>query len=217
MVLPSTKSSEVIGSTNFTFHVFISTYLLCYISSLKKGISAINLLDDSRFEQFLRRIISKIKLQNSDIFNEEEVDKLVTIFQVEKESLLLAIKTLVYFFKRLLKFILMPIHLKNDFQVMGLNNEKADLIVKLWASETKTTLDELGSDSIEKLNDSLDFTWCLNAELSSDYCKKTKVPKAYLSLSKERKNTEMELTHSKLYSMFLQFEAIQNELDNLEI
>lgn len=183
--------------------------------SLAKGITAINLLDDSRFEQFLRRIISKMKLQDSEIFNEEEVEKLLKIFHVEKDDLVLSIKTLVYIFKRLLKFILMPINLKNDFQLLGLNNEKADIIVKLWSTETKTILDVLGSK--EKPNDSLDFTWRLNAELSSEYCKKSKVPKAYLSLSKEKKDTEIELTHSELYSMFLQFEAIQNELDNLDI
>ncbi|CAH2230180.1 jg12525 [Pararge aegeria aegeria] len=43
--------------------------------SLKKGIEVINQLDESRFEQFLRRIVVKLKLQDSDIFTEEERSK----------------------------------------------------------------------------------------------------------------------------------------------
>lgn len=158
-----------------------------------------------------------MKLQESDIFNEDEIQKLIKIFQVEEESLFVAIKTLVYIFKRLLKYILMPVNVKNDFQSISLNNEKADIIVKIFSSETKTVLDELGSKSIESSDNSLNFSWSLNAELSSEHCIKTKVPKAYLSMSRVKENTQIELTHSELYSMFLQFEAIQNELDNLDL
>lgn len=108
----------------------------------------------------------------------------------------------------------MPVNLKNDLKTIGLNNEKADSIVKVWSAETRATLEELGSTT-DATNGSLNFSWKLNAELSSDYRKKCKIPKAYLSLKRERNETEVELTHPELYSIFLQFESIQNELDNL--
>lgn len=185
--------------------------------SLSKGVSIINQLDDARFEQFLRRIVSKMKMQDNEIFSDDEKDKLLKIFQLDQESLLIAIKTIIFVFKRLLKYIFMPIDLKTDLKSIGLNNEKADIIVKIWSSEIRTTLNELGTETVDKYNKSLNFSWKVNAELSSDYCKKTKVAKAYLLLSTENDNTEIELSHSELYSMFLQFEAIQNEIDNLGI
>lgn len=179
--------------------------------------SIINQLENVRFEQFLRRIIAKMKIQDTEVFNEDEKEKLLKIFQLDQESLLIAIKTIIFLFKRLLKYIFMPNDLKNDLKALGLCNEKAEFMVKIWSTETRATLNDLGSESMDKYNENLNFSWKINAELSSDYCKKTKTPKAYLLLSSENQNTEIELTHPELYSMFLQFEAIQIELDNIGI
>ncbi|KAJ8718424.1 hypothetical protein PYW08_002661 [Mythimna loreyi] len=183
--------------------------------SLSKGITIINQLDEARFEQFLRRIVAKLKLPGTEIFTEEERLKLEKIFGIDQENLILSIKTLQYIFKRMLKYIFMPIDLKNDLKTIGLSNEKAESIVKVWSAETRTTLDEIGSVVADETNDSLNFSWKLNAELSSDFRKKCKIPKAYLSLRGQMNETEIELTHPELYSIFLQFESIQNELDNL--
>ncbi|XP_047029409.1 uncharacterized protein LOC124637113 [Helicoverpa zea] len=183
--------------------------------SLNKGISITNHLDDTRFEQFLRRIVMKLKLPTTEIFTEDERLKLEKIFSTDQENLVLSIKTLQYIFKRMLKYIFMPNDLKNDLKTIGLSNEKSEAIVKIWSAETRTSLNELGSMASSETNDSLIFSWKLNAELSSDYRKKYKIPKAYLSFTRENDETEVELTHPELYSMFLQFESIQNELDNL--
>ncbi|KAJ2949661.1 hypothetical protein O0L34_g15588 [Tuta absoluta] len=179
--------------------------------SLKTGIVLINQLEDTRFEQFLRRIVTKMKLQDSEIFTEDERKKLEMIFKVDEEQLLLAIKTVLYLFKRMLKFILMPTDLKSGLDKIGLSNEKADFFVKVWSTETRSTLSEMTI----KDGDSFNFSWKLNAELSSEYRKKCKVPKAYVTVSGKTEETETEMTHPELYSVFLQFESIQNELDNI--
>ncbi|XP_039758509.1 COMM domain-containing protein 10-like [Pararge aegeria] len=183
--------------------------------SLKKGIEVINQLDESRFEQFLRRIVVKLKLQDSDIFTEEERSKLEKIFQINEEQLLLAIKSILYLFKRLLKFIFMPINLKNDLLSIGFNNEKTSFLIKVWSTETSMVLNDMTSSSNEKYEDDPVLHWKLNAELSSEYQKKCKVPKAYISFLGKNDQTEIEVTHQDLNSMFLQIEAIQSELDNL--
>ncbi|XP_047996195.1 COMM domain-containing protein 10-like [Leguminivora glycinivorella] len=183
-------------------------------ASFSKGIAVVNQLDTSKFEQFLRRIVTKLKVQDAEIFTEEEQQKLQKIFNVTDEQLLLAIKTLLYVFKRLLKFVFMPKNLKNDLETMGFLNDKAEIILKTWSVETKTMVNELDTETQKHL-ETLNFSWRVNAELSSDYHKKSKVPKAYLSFSSGENETEIEFTHPELYSMFLQFESIQNELDNL--
>lgn len=194
----------------FLFILLISTHI-----SLQKGIVIMNKLEDTKFEQLLRRIVGKMKLQDTEIFTQEERQKLEKIFKVDEDSLLLAIKTMLYLFKRMLKFIFMPVDLKNDLDKIGLVNDKAEVIVKVWSNETRETLEELGSDGIDKYGENLNFSWKLNAELSSDYRKKYKVPKVYLSLNGENRETEIEMTHPELYSVFLQLESVQNELDNI--
>ncbi|CAG9116841.1 unnamed protein product [Plutella xylostella] len=183
--------------------------------SLVQGISAINQLQESKFEKFLMRIVAKIKQQDTEVFTEEERNKLEKIFDISEEKLILAIITIVYLFKRMLKYIFMPANLKSDLKEIGLSDDKSDTFIKVWSNETRSTLDELGSENIDKQDDSLQFSSKINAELSSDISKKSKIPKAYLKFSDQNKEIEMELTHSELYSMFLQFESIQHELDNL--
>ncbi|XP_026750018.1 uncharacterized protein LOC113510710 [Galleria mellonella] len=183
--------------------------------SLNKGINIINKFEEIKFEQFLRRIVAKFKLQDTEIFTEDERQKLEKIFNVNEENLFLAIKSILYIYKKMLKYIFMPINLKTNLTSIGLSNEKADIIVKVWSSDTRTTLTNLGSESIDCNEDAINFSWKLNVELSSGYRKKCKVPKSYISLSGIKTDTEIEFTHSELYSMFLQLESIQNELDNL--
>ncbi|XP_053611723.1 uncharacterized protein Vlet [Plodia interpunctella] len=183
--------------------------------SLNKGITVINLLDETKFEQFLRRIIAKLKVQDTEIFSEDERQKLEKIFKISEDDLLLSIRTIIYLFRRMLKHIFMPSILKEELSKIGINSEKSECMVKAWSIETKAALNEMDSTTINENGENLNFTWKLNAELSSGYQKKCKMPKAYLTLLGKQSETELELTHPELYSVFLQFESIQNELDNL--
>lgn len=171
-------------------------------------------MEETKFEQFLRRIVAKLKLQDTDIFTEDERQKLEKIFKVDEENLLLAIRTVLYLYKRMLKYIFMPSDLKDELVKLGLNNEKAEYIVKVWSAETRLTLNEIDSKTIDEQSEDLNFSWKLNAELSSVYQKKCKIPKAYITLSEKKSESELELTHPELYSIFLQLESVQNELDN---
>ncbi|XP_068622744.1 COMM domain-containing protein 10 [Battus philenor] len=183
---------------------------------IQKGIQIINRLEDAKFEPFLKRIITKLRLQDVDIFTEEEKNKLLIIFKIDESALLIAIKTIIYLHKRLLKFIFMPVDLQSDLMEVGFNKEKAEYIVKIWSSEISNTLNELVSKSKDKHDgETQNFSWKLNAELSSDIQKKCKIPKVYLFISENNKGQDIELTHSDLYTMFIQLESVQNELDNL--
>ncbi|CAH2087041.1 unnamed protein product [Euphydryas editha] len=182
--------------------------------SLKKGIDLINHLEETKFEQFLRRIVVKLKNQDIEIFTEEERRKLEKIFKLNDQQLLLSIKTIMYIFKRMLKFIFMPADLKSDLLDVGFNEEKVNFFIKVWSHETKLTLNDLASTS-NKYEGNPNLQWKLNTELSSEFNKKSKVPKAYVSFLGEHEVTEVELTHQELNSIFLQIESIQNELDNI--
>lgn len=187
----------------------------CFFFSLQKGIQIINQLEDVKFEPFLKRITTKLRLQESEVFTEEEKNKLQAVFKIDEETLLIAIKTVIYVYKRLSKFLFMPNDLHNDLLDTGFNKEKAEHFVKVWSVDISSTLDDLVSSASNKYDSNPNFTWKLNTELSSDIQKKSNVPKAYLLISNNSNGQELELTHSDLYTMFIHLESIQNELDNV--
>ncbi|CAH2049427.1 unnamed protein product, partial [Iphiclides podalirius] len=152
--------------------------------NVQKGIQIINQLEDIKFEPFLRRIATKLRLQESEVFTEGERNKLQVVF-------------------------------KKDLLDIGFKKEKAEFIVKVWSLEISSTLNDLVSKANDKCDNNQNFSWKLNTELSSDIHKRSKVPKAYLLISDNNLEQEMELTHSDLYTVFIQLESIQNELDNV--
>lgn len=144
-----------------------------------------------------------------------EKRKLEKIFSINEEQLHFAIKTILYIYKRILKFIFMPVNLKNDLQNVGIEDEKVSCFIKVWSTETNATLHNLSSLTNEKYENNPNIHWKLNTELSSEYHKKTKIPKAYIAFCGKKSVSEMELSHQELHSIFLQIESIQSELDNL--
>ena len=156
-----------------------------------------------------------MKQQDTEIFTEDEKSKLEKIFRINEEQLLFAIKTILYIYKRILKFIFMPVNLKNDLQNVGIEEEKVSCFIKVWSTETNFALNNLSSLTNEKYENNPNINWKLNTELSSEYHKKTKIPKAYITFSGKNDISEMELSHQELNSIFLQIESIQTELDNL--
>lgn len=163
----------------------------------------------------MKRIVVKLKIQDLEIFSEDEKKKLEKIFKINEDQLVLAIKTIIYIFKRILKYIFKPVNLTNDLKMLGFNSEKTASIIKVWSIETSSTLNDLTSTTENKCQDNPDFNWKLNTELSSEYQRKCKIPKAYIKMSDKHNETEVELTHKEIHSLFLQIESIQNELDNL--
>lgn len=179
---------------------------------MSKGVELINPLDETKFEQLLKKISTKLKNSTSDIFTGDEKQKLGNIFKLEEGPLNLVLKTIIYLLRRMMKFVFKPMYLKNSLTSAGFNDEKANLFVKVWSADTKSMFDDLNIDDMNVGTD-LDICWQLNAELSSNYQKKVKVPKAYLSLSDENGSQDLELDHSELYSMYMQIENIQAEFD----
>lgn len=181
--------------------------------SLQKGIELINNLDENKSEQFIKRIAIRIKTKDSEIFSEDEKQKLETIFNLDGNDLFIVIKSVVYLFKRMSKFVFKPLFLKSDLISIGLNPKKTELFMKFWSQETSNFFDQCGEDLASTSENDINISWGLNAELSNEILKNTKVPKAYLCISKQNINLDLELTHSELHTAYLQFEALQNELD----
>ncbi|VVC99613.1 unnamed protein product [Leptidea sinapis] len=184
--------------------------------NLQIGISLINSLEDNKFEQFLKRIVIKFKHQETDyVFTEDEQNKLKKIFKVDQDQLILSVKTSTFIFKKIYKFVFMPADLKSDLINIGFNDQKADTFVKVWSEETNLFLNQLSLNNAQ-YEENPNFCYKLSAEISSGYHKKSRIAKAYLKIKGEKNIVcETELTHGELHSIFLQFESIQNDLDNL--
>lgn len=107
---------------------------------------------------------------------------------------------------------------------LELDDNKIDVIMKLWLKNMKPILDNLEikdepgqSNQLEKIG------WKMKVELASEAQQKEKKPIAQLQLHTTVDNAtrgkqepiNFEMNHFEVLDMYNQMEAIQNELDSL--
>lgn len=158
----------------------------------------------------------------SFLFLTFSLEKLV---QIDRADFLLLIKTLSYILKRASTFIMKPSKLQSELKErLELDDNKIDVIMKLWLTNMKPILDNLEvkdepgqSNQLEKIG------WKMKVELASEAQQKEKKPIAQLQLhttvdnvnSGKREAINFEMNHFEVLDMYNQMEAIQNELDSL--
>lgn len=143
----------------------------------------------------------------------EELEQLV---KVERQDFLLLIKTLSYILKRASTFIMKPTKLQSELkEKLKLQDNKIDVIMKLWIKNMKPILDRLDTDA-GKSNELENIGWKLKVQLSSEAQQKEKTPISHLQLcTTVGEPINLEINHNELLNLYNQLEAIQNELDSL--
>lgn len=118
-----------------------------------------------------------------------------------------------------------PSRLQSELkEKLQLDDNKIDVIMKLWIKNMKPILDNLEvkdepgqSNQLEKIG------WKLKVQVSSEALQKEKTPIAQVQLHTtadnvtkgKREPINFEMNHMELMDMYNQMEAIQNELDAL--
>lgn len=118
-----------------------------------------------------------------------------------------------------------PSRLQSELkEKLQLDDNKIDVIMKLWIKNMKPILDNLEvkdepgqSNQLEKVG------WKLKVQVSSEAQQKEKTPIAQIQLHTtadnvakgKREPINFEMNHMELMDMYNQMEAIQNELDAL--
>lgn len=151
---------------------------------------------------------------NDDDRGLEELELLV---KVERQDFLLLIKTLSYILKRASTFIMKPTKLQQELkEKLQLDNNKIDVIMKLWIKNMKPILDNLetSKNGILQSNELENVAWDLKVQLSSEPQQKEKNPIAHLQLTLTNdEHINLEVNHIELCELYNQIEGVQNELD----
>lgn len=144
----------------------------------------------------------------------EELEKLV---RIDRTDFLLLIKTLSYILKRASTFIMKPTKLQQELkEKLNLQDNKIDVILKLWIKNMKPIFDNLEIDESGKSNELENVGWKLKVQLSSEAQQKEKTPIAQLQLvTTVGDPINLEVNHTELLSLYNQLESIQSELDSL--
>ena len=188
---------------------------------LKKGIGLINLLDNKKLLQILRRIINKVHLKDDAIFTSEEKEKLEIALDLETAEVQTVLETVVFIIEQIAYHNIKPDGLEKHLEILSLTEEKMECFVSLWNENAVNVIQllkkiNLGPNQLDTVK------WRLSLQLARNNHSKLKIPSSILELgittsdSNSNDNLQMEFSHDNLYNLFQQLEDIQEQIDNLK-
>ncbi|XP_059580902.1 COMM domain-containing protein 10 isoform X1 [Alligator mississippiensis] len=110
--------------------------------SVRKAVSLINGTDTGKFPRLLSRILQKLHLKAESNFSEDEEEKLLAAFSLEKQDLLLVLETISFILEQAVYHNLKPATLQQQLESIHLDQDKAEAFASAWAAA--------GQDTIEK-------------------------------------------------------------------
>lgn len=149
--------------------------LIFVLSRLQQGITLINNLTNKKFQALLSRIINTA---NDQVFTDSETQKLQETLKLNEQQLQLLLQSIAHIHKQSTKVILKPTDLQRQLvEVLGFEQEKAEIFTKEWSSVLK---EELGDLEIRRKLTNL--SWELNVQTASDLGSKLAIPSASIQL-----------------------------------
>ncbi|KYO48836.1 COMM domain-containing protein 10 isoform X3 [Alligator mississippiensis] len=188
--------------------------------SVRKAVSLINGTDTGKFPRLLSRILQKLHLKAESNFSEDEEEKLLAAFSLEKQDLLLVLETISFILEQAVYHNLKPATLQQQLESIHLDQDKAEAFASAWAAAGQDTIEKfrqriLASQKLETIG------WQLNLQMAQSAQAKLKSPQAVLELgvsnedSKNLKKVFVEFSHQELYEFYNKLETIQAQLDSL--
>lgn len=171
-----------------------------------------NALSTKKFQLLLSHLVSS---NTEDPFKAEELKKLRDSLKINDEDLLLLVNSIKYIVKQSNRVILKPTTLQKHLKEhLSLDDEKADVFIKIWCEETNKGLGNL--DRIMELDD---LSWEQNVTIADQVLNEQEVSVArlHLKLSSETDKNEnifVELDKDELLQLYNALEVIQIKLDN---
>lgn len=149
--------------------------LILFLHRLQQGITLINNLTDKKFQALLSRIVNTT---NDQVFTEIETQKLQETLKLNEQQLQLLLQSIAHIHKQSSKVILKPTDLQRQLvEVLGFEQEKAEIFTKEWSSVLKEELGDLENHC--KLTN---MSWELNVQTASDLGSKLAIPSASIQL-----------------------------------
>ncbi|XP_063606604.1 COMM domain-containing protein 10-like [Penaeus indicus] len=193
---------------------------------LQEGISLINATDISKVKGLLSRVCASLSARHSQVFSEEEEEKLSASLGLPVEKTRQLIYTNIHIIQQAAHGMVRPAFLGEQLQACELTPDRANVFVEQWTIHAKQIVETLRQQSLSE-KQLADISWELHLKTASSGCARQTHPIAHLQLnlssSMEPSNTKvgstesvvMQFNQDQLYQLYDQIEQIQANLDAL--
>nr|XP_027225339.1 COMM domain-containing protein 10-like [Penaeus vannamei] len=193
---------------------------------LQEGISLINATDINKVKGLLGRVCASLCAGHSQVFSEEEEEKLSASLGLPVEKTRQLIYTNIYIMQQAAHGMVRPIFLGEQLQACEMTPDRANVFVEHWTTHAKQIVETLRQQSLSE-KQLADISWELHLKTASSGCARQTHPIAHLQLnlsnSKEPSSTKvgptesvvMQFNQDQLYQLYDQIEQIQANLDAL--
>ncbi|KAM4808944.1 COMM domain-containing protein 10 [Rhinophrynus dorsalis] len=198
----------------------MATTIVKESASIKKAVSVINSMDESKFPRLLSRILQKLHLKAERSFSDEEEEKLQAAFSLEKKDLQLVLETISFLLEQAVYHNMKTTVLRQQLENIHLDQSKAEAFASAWENAGQETVEKFKQRILAPRK--LETTaWQLNLQMAQSTQAKMKSPQAVIELgvsTEDSKNLEkvfLEFNHKELLEFYNKLETIQAQLDSL--
>ncbi|XP_046749592.1 COMM domain-containing protein 10 [Diprion similis] len=213
-----------IGSNKALNKDFIMTSWITLTPRLREGLDIIDRIDSGKLRLLASRICQSLQTSvEGNVFSPSQEEKLSVSLGLNKTELSLLLDTTTLIYAQAAYYVVKPALMESDMkETFAIQNEKADVLVQIWATYAKSIVDELLQKSIFPVQVT-EINWNLNVQSSSTVMAKDMRSTVMLQVglndtsSKQSKSSiTIETDKTGLLELYNNLEKIQSQLDSLK-
>ncbi|XP_045582858.1 COMM domain-containing protein 10 [Procambarus clarkii] len=190
---------------------------------LQEGISLVNTIDISKINGVLGRVCAALCAGSSQVFTEEEEEKLNSSLGLTPEQTKTVIHTVVHIIQQAAHNMVRPALLEEHLAAAGITQNRVQIFTEHWITNAKPIVDKLRQQNLSE-KQLEDVAWELHLETASSNLARQSRPIAHLQLNLssgtdasklEAEKVSLQFDHDQLYQLYDQLEQIQSHLDAL--
>uniref|UniRef100_A0A0P4W2P0 COMM domain-containing protein n=1 Tax=Scylla olivacea TaxID=85551 RepID=A0A0P4W2P0_SCYOL len=199
--------------------------MLQFNKRLQDGLSLVNTTDVGKVSGLVGRVCTALAAGCSQVFTEEEEEKLSGSLGLKVEQIKHLTHTILYIMQQAAQGMVRPASLGEQLKVAGVLEDRVEFFVQNWSIHARAIVDRLRQHSLAD-RQLKEVGWSLNLETSSSCLARQACPVAHLQLGLdkgsgwegEEKETEkivLQFNQEQLFGLYTQLEQIQEQLDAL--
>lgn len=174
----------------------------------------LNQLEPKKLVQICRRVLAAL-IQTADVvFTDDEKALLLSSLSIDSDDLHSILGAIRNVFQTAAYNLAKVNTVQNDLMQLGLTEDRATVVAKVWSDEGKKLLETKKRKVIgENLVTSIDYS--LNVQIATEATSKEAKPVVMLQLNGPESDFVMEMDHQELSKFYDQLEEIQSQIDQL--
>lgn len=198
--------------------------MLQFNKRVQDGLSLVNITDVSKVSGVVGRVCTALAAGRSQVFTEEEEEKLSGSLGLKVEQIKHLTYTILYIMQQAAQGMVRPASLGEQLKAAGVLEDRVEFFVQNWSTHARAIVDRLRQHSLAD-RQLKEVGWSLNLDTSSSCLARQACPVAHLQLGlqrgsgwegeEEEEKVVLQFNQEQLFGLYTQLEQIQEELDAL--